>query len=121
MSIQRFDSSPRMSQIVIHQQTIYLSGQVPADESVDIKEQTLSVLQKIEGLLAKHSTSTQNLLTVTVYIRDMKDFSAMNEVWDTWFCERTPPARACVEAKMARPTLLVEMSCIATCDANSSV
>jgi enamine deaminase RidA (YjgF/YER057c/UK114 family) len=102
-----------MSQVVIHQQTIYLSGQVPANESADIKEQTLSTLLKVESLLEKHGTSTQNLLTVTVYIRDMKDFSAMNEVWDAWFCDRKVPARACVEAKMARPTLLIEMSCIA--------
>jgi enamine deaminase RidA (YjgF/YER057c/UK114 family) len=113
MTIQRFDSSQRMSETVIHNQTIYLSGQVPADESVDIKAQTLSTLQKIDALLNQQNLNIDSLLTVTIYIRDMKDFSAMNEVWDAWFSQRAVPARACVEAKMARPTLLVEMSCIA--------
>jgi enamine deaminase RidA (YjgF/YER057c/UK114 family) len=107
-----------MSQTVVHNQTIYLSGQVPADETVDIKAQTFSTLQKIEALLFKQGVDTKSLLSVTVYIRDMKDFALMNEVWDAWFINQTPPARACVEARMARATLLVEMSCIAAKNAD---
>jgi len=50
---------------------------------------------------------------VTIYVRDMKDFAAMNEVWDAWVVDGYQPARACVEARMARPELLVEMSVVA--------
>ena len=53
------------------------------------------------------------MLSATVYVRDMKDFAAMNEVWDAWVPEGHAPARACVEARMARPELLVEISVVA--------
>jgi enamine deaminase RidA (YjgF/YER057c/UK114 family) len=53
------------------------------------------------------------MLSATVYVRDMKDFAAMNAVWDAWVPAGHAPARACVEARMARPELLVEISVIA--------
>jgi len=113
MAIERLDSGTRMSRAVIHNGTAYLCGQVPADETQDIREQTRSVLERVEGLLAEVGSDKQKLLTVTVYIRDMKDFAAMNEVWDAWTEEGYAPARACVEARMARPGLLIELSVIA--------
>ena len=113
MSIERHDSSQRMSRAVIHNGVAYLCGQVPADENVGIAEQTASTLNKIEQLLAEVGSHKDKLLSVTIYVRDMKDFAGMNEVWDAWVSEGKAPARACVEARMARPSLLVEMSCIA--------
>lgn len=113
MTIQRHDCKQRMSRAVIHNNTAYLCGQVAADKTADIREQTITTLQKIEDLLAEIGTDKSKLLSVTVYLRDMKDFDAMNSVWDAWVAEGTAPARACVEARMATPTLLVEMSCIA--------
>lgn len=113
MSIQRHDSGQRMSRAVIHNQTAYLCGQVAADESQAIGPQTASVLQKIDDLLAEVGSDKSKLLSVTIYIRDMKDFAAMNEIWDAWIADVPAPARACVEARMARPSLLVEMSCTA--------
>lgn len=113
MSIERLDSGTRMSRAVIHNGTAYLCGQVPADESQDISGQTASTLAKIEALLAEVGSSKQQILSVTVYVRDMKDFAAMNAVWDAWVETGYAPARACVEARMARPDLLVEMSVIA--------
>lgn len=113
MPITRTDSTPRMSRIVEHNGTIYLCGQVGKDSTKGIKEQTETTLEKVEGLLEKAGSDKENILSVTIYIRDMKDFSAMNEVWDAWVAEGHQPARACVEARMARPELLVEMSVIA--------
>ncbi len=113
MSITRIDTTPRMSRIVEHNGTIYLCGQVAKDSTKDIKEQTISTLEKVEELLAKASSDKKHILSVTIYIRDMKDFVAMNEVWDSWVEDGFQPARACVEARMARPELLVEMSVVA--------
>jgi len=113
MSINRIDSTPRMSRIVEHNGTIYLCGQVAKDSTKDIKEQTKTTLEKVEELLGKVGSDKKHILSVTIYVRDMKDFAAMNEVWDAWVGEGHQPARACVEARMARPELLVEMSVVA--------
>ncbi len=113
MSIERLEVGQRMSRIVKHNGTIYLCGQVAADANADIKEQTRTTLEKIEKLLAQAGSDKNHMLSVTIYVRDMKDFAAMNEVWDAWVPEGVAPARACVEARMARPELLVEMSVVA--------
>lgn len=113
MSITRTDRTPRMSRIVEYNGTIYLCGQTAKDSTQGIKEQTVTTLEKIEELLAKAGSDKEHLLSVTIYVRDMKDFAAMNEVWDAWVVDGCQPARACVEARMARPELLVEMSVIA--------
>ncbi|WP_421920817.1 RidA family protein [Marinifilum sp.] len=113
MSIKRTDSTPRMSRIVEHGNTIYLCGQTAKDASKDIKEQTVTTLEKVEELLKKAGSDKKHILSVTIYVRDMKDFAAMNEVWDAWVVDGYQPARACVEARMARPELLVEMSVVA--------
>lgn len=110
MSIERIESTERMSRIVKHNGTVYLCGQTAGEAQWDIQEQTQKCLDKIEDLLAKAGSSKEQLLSVTIYIRDMKDFAAMNQVWDTWVKDCEKPARACVEARMARPEILVEFS-----------
>lgn len=111
MSIQRFEGNGRMSNVVIFNNTMYLSGQVCAEG--DIKEQTAGVLEKVENLLNKYGSDKENILSVTIYLKDMKDFAEMNSVYDAWTVDGCEPARACVEAKMAREQLLVEMSVVA--------
>ncbi len=113
MDITRIDSTPRMSRIVEHNNTIYLCGQTAKDANTDIKEQTITTLEKVEAFLEKAGSDKKHILSVTIYVRDMKDFAAMNEVWDAWVEDGHQPARACVEARIARPELLVEMSVIA--------
>lgn len=113
MSIERLETGQRMSRIVKHNGTIYLCGQVAADANKDIKEQTQTMLDKVEALLEQAGSDKEHMLSATIYVRDMKDFSAMNEVWDAWVPQGYAPARACVEARMARPELLVEISVIA--------
>ncbi|MFO7528709.1 MAG: RidA family protein [Marinobacter sp.] len=111
--IQRVHSTERMSRIVKHNGTIYLCGQTAGNESWEIGRQTEECLRKVEVLLAEAGSSVDRMLSVTIYIRDMKDFSAMNAVWDEWISGYPKPARACVEARMARPEILVEMSVVA--------
>lgn len=111
MEIKRFETNERMSRAVVHNNTLYLCGQVHAEG--DIKEQTAGVLAKIEDLLNKYGSDKNHMLSVTIYIKDMKDFADMNFVWDSWVEKGFTPARACVEAKMARECLLVEMSVVA--------
>ncbi|PID28339.1 MAG: hypothetical protein CSB55_05055 [Candidatus Cloacimonadota bacterium] len=110
MEIKRFEGTGRMSRAVEHNNTIYLCGQTCGDADAGIKEQTKVVLQKIEDLLNKYGSDKRHILSVTIYLRDMKDFASMNEVWDAWAENGFEPARACVEARMARETILVEMS-----------
>jgi enamine deaminase RidA (YjgF/YER057c/UK114 family) len=113
MNIQRFETKPRMSRAVIHNNTVYLCGQVAKDSNADISEQTRTTLAKIDQLLESVGSDKTKLLSVTIYVKTMTDFQAMNAVWDAWVPEGLAPARACVEAAMARPELLVEMSVIA--------
>lgn len=113
MKITRHQTTERMSRVVIHGETIYLCGQVPKDDTADIKGQTATTLEKIEELLNSVNSDKTRLLSVTIYLADMALFKAMNEVWDAWVTPGEAPARACIEAKMARPELLVEMSVIA--------
>ena len=113
MSIQRQDTKQRMSRIVIHNDTVYLCGQVGKDATKGIAEQTTTMLEKVDELLLQAGSDREHMLSATVYVRDMKDFAAMNEVWDAWLPEGHAPARACVEARMARAELLVEISVVA--------
>ncbi|MCP4290529.1 MAG: RidA family protein [bacterium] len=110
MEIKRFEGTGRMSRVVEHKDTIYLCGQTCGEPDTDIKEQTQVVLQKICDLLEQYGSSPRHLLSVTIYLKDMAHFKAMNEVWDAWVVPGFEPARACVEARMARDTLLVEMT-----------
>ncbi|MGF1874520.1 RidA family protein [Photobacterium frigidiphilum] len=111
--IERLETGARMSRIVKHNGTIYLCGQVCKDATQGIKEQTETMLEKVETLLEQAGSDKEHMLSATLYIKDMKDFAEMNAVWDSWVPEGHAPARACVEASMARDVLLVEISVIA--------
>lgn len=110
MTIQRFDVGPRMSQAVVHGDTVYLAGvvaKITAGESVT--KQTQEVLSIIDGHLAKAGSDKSKLLTTTIYLTDMKTFAEMNAVWDGWVSAGNTPARATVEAKLAAPQYNVEI------------
>ncbi len=112
-SIQRVHPGKRLSDAVVHGSTIYLAGQVASDPSVDIKAQARDILAQIDRLLGELGSSKQRLLTVTIYLADMSDFPSMNEVWDAWVPQGALPARATVEAKLARPEYRIEIQAIA--------
>ncbi|WP_286235876.1 RidA family protein [Thalassotalea sediminis] len=111
--IERIETGSRMSRIVKHNGTIYLCGQVCKDASEDITGQTKTMLEKVEALLNQAGSSKEHMLSATVYLKTMDDFTQMNAVWDAWVPEGHAPARACVQAPMARDALLVEVSVIA--------
>ncbi|WP_298768448.1 RidA family protein [uncultured Shewanella sp.] len=113
MSIERIHTKTRMSRIVKHNGVIYLCGQVCEDATQNITVQTQTMLAKVDDLLTEAGSDKAHILSATIYIKDMQYFSEMNAVWDAWVPEGHAPARACVEAKMARDALLVEISVIA--------
>ncbi|GIX48402.1 MAG: hypothetical protein KatS3mg131_2613 [Candidatus Tectimicrobiota bacterium] len=113
MDIERRHTGPRMSQLVIHGNTIYLAGQVAERPEGDTAAQTREVLGKIERLLQEAGSSKSKILATTVYLADIRDFAAMNAVWDAWIDPANPPARTTVQARLARPELRVEMTVIA--------
>ena len=110
MTIQRFDTGPRMSQVVVHGDTIYLAGVVASNAAGEsVTKQTQDVLATIDGHLKKAGSDKSKLLSATIYITDMKTFPEMNAVWDGWVSAGNTPARATVEAKLASPQYNVEI------------
>lgn len=114
MPIQRKQTNQRMSQIVIHGDTVYLAGQVALDEAgASVAEQTSNILDRIDALLKEAGTDKTKLLSATIWLADMRGFADMNEVWDAWVPKDCAPARATVEAKLATPQFTVEIGIIA--------
>jgi enamine deaminase RidA (YjgF/YER057c/UK114 family) len=111
--IQRINPGKRLSDAVVHGSTIYLAGQVASDPGADIKGQARDILAQIDRLLGSLGSSKQRLLSATIYLADMGDFAAMNEVWDAWAPRANLPARATVEAKLAKPEYRIEIQAIA--------
>ena len=104
MSIQRFETGPRMSQVVVHGNTVYLAGIVANDpKSKDMTAQTKDILSQIDGYLAKAGTDKSKLLSANIWITSMAEFAAMNAAWDAWVSPGNTPARATVEANLAAP------------------
>lgn len=111
--IKRIQPGKRMSQAVIHGDTVYLAGQVAEDPKASIQDQTRSVLSKVDALLTEAGSSKSDLISITVYLSNITDFAAMNEVYDAWIDQANPATRACVEARLASPDLRVEVVAIA--------
>ena len=109
MSITRHDSNPLMSRAVEHNGVVYVAGLTADDRSVGMKEQTEQVLAKIDGYLAKCGTDKSKLLTAMIYITDMSQKPAMNEVWTAWVDPDNKSTRACVCVELDGPTTLVEI------------
>lgn len=112
MTITRFDQGARMSQAVVHGDTIYLAGQV-GSPGESVTAQTKAVLAKIDDLLTRVGSDKKHLLSATIWLADMADFAEMNAVWDDWIADGEAPARATGEAKLATPDYKVEIIVIA--------
>ena len=102
-----------MSQAVVHNGLVYIAGQVANDPKADIEGQTRDVLAKVDALLKAAGTDKSKLLSVNVFLPAIVDFDAMNSVYDHWIDPQNPPARACVEARLAVPDLRIEITAIA--------
>ena len=107
MTVRRIDVGPRMSQIVIHGNTVYLAGQTGEGEGVGA--QTRDILKSVDALLAKAGTDKTKIVQAIIWLDDMKTFAEMNSEWDKWVPQGHTPARATGEAKLAGPEYLVEI------------
>lgn len=108
------DILPSMSQVVIHNKIVYLSGQIDGSAE-DITGQTQNVLAKVDQYLAEAGTNKSKLLTSTIWLQDItRDFGAMNEVWNAWIDPKNKPVRATTEASLASPKYLVEIQVTAS-------
>ncbi|VVO40782.1 RidA family protein [Pseudomonas fluorescens] len=114
MTINRTNSNSRLSAAVTFADLVFLSGQVPG-ASPEVSGQTREVLEKIDLLLAEAGSDKDHLLSATIYLKDIQnDFAPMNEVWSAWLSPGQAPTRTTVQAELARPEILVEITVIAT-------
>ena len=117
MALKRIQVGERMSQAVIHGNTVYTAGQValgaPGESAAD---QTRDILSRIDALLSEAGTEKSKLISATIWLSDMSTFNEMNDVWDAWVTPGNTPARACVESKLAAPQFTVEIGVIAALD-----
>ena len=107
--LRRFHVGDRMSEMTIHNGTVYLAGQIAEDGTQDIRGQTAQVLAAIDKLLAEAGTDKAHILRCQIFIKDLGDFAAMNEVWEDWLAPGDAPPRATVQARLAKPEWKVEM------------
>ncbi|GAC1335562.1 RidA family protein [Collimonas antrihumi] len=113
MAIQRLHVGKRLSEVAIHNGTVYLAGQLAEDTTQNIEGQTRESLAHIDRLLAEAGSDKHHILSCQIYLADVKDFDGMNAVWDTWVSANNAPPRATVEAKLARPEILIEIIVVA--------
>lgn len=113
MTIQRHNIGKRLSEIVVHNGTIYLAGEVPDDTSKDVTGQTEEVLAKIEKNLKQVGSDKTRLLSAQIFLRDMGDFAGMNAAWEKWVSAGNAPARATIQARLANADYRVEIMVIA--------
>ena len=107
--IQRFDVGSRLSEMAVHNGTVYLAGQVPEDPSQDIRGQTRQVLAAIDALLERAGSDKSRILMAQIFLSDLADFGGMNEVWDAWVAPGHAPPRATVQAALAKQEWRIEV------------
>jgi enamine deaminase RidA (YjgF/YER057c/UK114 family) len=113
MSIERKQVGPRLSQAVVHGDTVYTAGIVAAHPTPDPAVQTGQILDQIDKLLADCGSDKSKLLMATIWLADIRYFDEINSGWDKWVVPGQTPARACVEARLAHPKYLVEIRVVA--------
>ena len=107
--IQRLHVAARYSEAAVFNGVVYLAGMVPECEATDIRSQTADVLQQIEQRLAEAGSDKTRILRTQIYLKDIADITAMNEVWDAWVVAGSAPPRATVQAALANPAYLIEV------------
>lgn len=114
MPIRRLHTEARYSEAVIHNDTVYLSGQLAEDLSGDIRAQTRETLAAIDRLLAEAGTDKSKLISALIHLKDIdRDYAGMNEVWDAWLPAGSAPVRTTVEARLYAPEVRVEITVVA--------
>ena len=112
MTVTRIDAGARMSDVIIHNQTLYYTG-VPENLDADAFEQTANTLAQIDAVLAKQGSDKTRILDVTIFLVEKSDFAAMNKAWDTWVVAGQAPVRCTVQAGLMNPKYKVEIKIVA--------
>lgn len=107
--IQRLHVAARYSEAAVFNRVVYLAGMVPECEATDIRSQTADVLQQIDVRLAECNSDKSRILRTQIYLSDIADIAAMNEVWDAWVAAGHAPPRATVQAALADPGWRIEV------------
>jgi enamine deaminase RidA (YjgF/YER057c/UK114 family) len=107
--IQRLHVAARYSEAAVFHGVVYLAGMVPECEATDIRSQTADVLRQVAQRLVEAGSDKTRILRTQIYLKDIADITAMNEVWDAWVVPGSAPPRATVEAALADPTYRIEI------------
>lgn len=108
--IQRYQSTARLSRLVVHNSVVYVAGVTATDRSGDAQAQTADILSKIDGFLASVGTDKSRILSAQIWLQDInRDFAGLNAAWEAWIPADAVPTRATCEAKLAAPELRVEI------------
>ena len=101
-------------------QLVFVAGQIPLDPKTgeivggnDVVQQTEQVMANLEAILTAAGAKTEDIVKTSVFLADMNDFAAMNQVYARFFNEESAPARACVQVSRLPKDVLVEIECIA--------
>ena len=108
-TITRLCVSRRYSEAAVFNGVVYLGGMVPESGATDIRGQTADVLAQIDAHLAAQGSDKTRLLRVQIYLADIADIGAMNEVWDAWVAPGHAPPRATVQAALADAAWKIEV------------
>ncbi len=108
--IKRLHSGPKLSRVLIHNGIVYLCGQVAHDYDADLEEQTRQTLARIDEHLAEAGTDRNRILSAAIHVKDISQVARMNAIWGEWLGDGPRPTRHCVQAEMANPKILVEIT-----------
>ena len=111
--ITRWECDAKLSDMVEHAGILYLAGQIPENTAANTREQTAEVLVIIDRLLAKAGSDKSKLLSVVIFITDMRDKPQVDAAWLEWADPQAVPARAVLEARLLNAETRVEMVCVA--------
>jgi enamine deaminase RidA (YjgF/YER057c/UK114 family) len=114
MSITRLHVGPRLSRMVIHDDTVYLTGCIAEQtKGQSVREQTREILATIDKSLAEAGSDKTKILSAHVYLARITTYAEMNAEWDAWVPEGNTPARATFEAKLPLSGTSVMIVCVA--------
>lgn len=105
----RTEPNAVLAKAVEYHNFVFCQGVTAQNLSKDVTGQTQEVLDQIDAILETHGTDKTRLLQAQIWLKDIRDRDAMNQVWSAWLPEGGAPARACVQANMADPRHLVEI------------
>ncbi len=114
--LKRYQTGKRMSQVVevpAGATTLHFAGQISSDRSLDLEDQVRNILARLDALLAEAGSDRTRIVSAMIWLADIRTRHAVNAIWDAWVPDGAAPARACVEARLAEPTDLVEIQIVA--------